>query len=401
MGQRVSWVIAAALLACAHPSHQPEAKTELRAALFPYIPDAGGDQYARLVTFVEEGFEASHPDVDLKLRPISKNDDFYDLNALRTWLATGGGSYDVIEIDTVILGELQNEGLIRPFPADTKTSDWHPAARAAVISNVGPLAIPHLLCGHFVISRIESAATARSVADLKTALSRSESKERDLVGNLLGSWNMPSLYIDAWHDTYPKGDVNSALSVKLDSEAISGLREIKRLCDYEGSNGCLDGTYDDAGEAAAVHLFATGEADSLLGYSERLFLIARETALDEIYVGSAAMGTGNAPVVFVDAFVVRASASDAVRDAAKRFAEFMNRPEIQETLLLSHDAPGAPPRYLLPATLSAFSTPGLTSDRFYSDFKAALDEAVPFPTRGFESIRKSMRDELTLAISSQ
>lgn len=400
MCHRASWIFAAAFLACAHPGHQPEVRTELRAALFPYIPDAGGDQYAQLVTFVEKSFEAAHPDVDLQLRPISKNDDFYDLDALRTWLATGGENYDLIEIDTVVLGELQDEGLIRPFPANTKTNDWHPAARAAVSSDAGPLAIPHLLCGHFVISRIESAATARSVADLKIALSSSETKERNLVGNLLGSWNMPSLYIDAWRDTHPKGDVNNALSVSLDPEAVSGLREIKRLCDYNGSNGCLDGTYDDGGETVAVNLFASGEADSLMGYSERLFLIARESSLDDVYVGSAAMGSGNAPVVFVDAFVVRASASDAVRDAGKRFAEFMNRSEIQETLLLSRDAPGAPPRYLLPATLSAFSTTGLMSNRFYSGFQASLDGAVPFPTRGFEGIRKLMREKLTLELSA-
>jgi thiamine pyridinylase len=312
-------------------------------------------------------------------------------------------TYDLVEVDTVLFADLQQKMLIQPFDPQTDTSDWHPAALAAVKSGNDLLGIPHLLCGHYIISRNPKAAAALRIHDLYAALTADGEETANIVGNFVGSWNMPALYLDAWRDTYPVRDPLTALTSPLHERARDALIEVKRLCDHKGGNRCLDGTFDYPLEDAPARLFAAGLADALLGYSERLHVVSTalqvafpsrddfQRELEKIAVGPAALGFGNAPIVFVDAFVLRAGTSPAVRSAGQRFAEFINRPEVQEALLMSADAPGALPRYLLPATQSAFQTPALQRDRFYPVLDKSLKDAIPYPSQGFPAARKRLQ----------
>ncbi|CAF4734669.1 unnamed protein product, partial [Rotaria magnacalcarata] len=75
-------------------------------------------------------------DIALQLRPLSTNDDFYDLNLLSKWLMADGSGYDIVEIDTVLLGDLVNIGLVAPqFINSRSQADWHAAANMAVHIN--------------------------------------------------------------------------------------------------------------------------------------------------------------------------------------------------------------------------------------------------------------------------
>jgi hypothetical protein len=52
-------------------------KTTLKVALYPYIPDSAGDKFANPLRFIEEEFNKIQPDINLQLRPLTQNEDFY------------------------------------------------------------------------------------------------------------------------------------------------------------------------------------------------------------------------------------------------------------------------------------------------------------------------------------
>ncbi|CAF4654175.1 unnamed protein product, partial [Rotaria sp. Silwood1] len=52
-----------------------------------------------------------------------------DLDVLTKWLMSDGSGYDIVEVDTTILGDLVNAGLIAPqFITSTSQADWHSVA---------------------------------------------------------------------------------------------------------------------------------------------------------------------------------------------------------------------------------------------------------------------------------
>lgn len=379
-------------------SASPLPKTQLRVALFPYIPDAAADSYRALMDSLERRFERMHPEVDLVLRPLNPADDFYDWETLKHWLRqepdTAG--YHVVEVDALLLGELADSGYVAPWSADTR--DWHPATLPAVTHNGVHYGIPHWLCNFFVISRAPDVTAARNVDELRAALSLAPVGRARLVGDMQGSWELPSLYLDAWADEHGPAQLSSAVTQVLDASVQTAFSQLAKECAQGATNPCLD-QYDD-NELAPVAL-ANGQAHALIGYSERLHVVLRESPRlrDSLAVATAPLGRGDQPVVFVDALVRRSDCNYACRRASDAFATFLNAPATHEWILMSYDAAvRRVPRYVIPATRSAFRTPGLRNDRFYPTIEEQLRNAAAFPNHGLREVRRAMRDQLVQSI---
>jgi thiamine pyridinylase len=376
---------------------QPPAAT-LRVALFPFIPDSGRDNYRSLSDKIKQTFEQKYPTIRVVLRPldpVGDSDAFYNTDKIQDWLKDAGdGGYDVIEIDTVLLGDVVASGLIETWPT-MKTEDWHPVAVRSVTVNEAVYAVPHLMCGHFLFTRNVSASTAKNVDELSFALRHSGLKTRPLVADLAGSFNLPALYLDAWADGHAAVSPAAALHGPLDDQTVNTFKKFTALCGSDGKNPCLEGTYHD-NPVAASEEFALDKAQALVAYSESLSrILAARSDTATIYVSAAPMGLGNRPLLFADAFILRANTPDNVRLAARLFVEFMTGADTQQTLLMSGDVTqNATPRYLLPATLSAFSAPRVKRDPYYQKLRELVDGAAPFPNTGFANARKSLRDNL-------
>ncbi|VFN01177.1 MAG: thiamine pyridinylase [Candidatus Kentron sp. G] len=358
----------------------------LRVALHPYIPDAGRDQFDSLEKFIEQEFEKAYPQVDLVVRPITEADNFYELALFKKWLSgTAEETYDVVEPDAIFLGELVAAGLIRPWKETGPKDDWHPATLSAVTLNNAVYGVPHLLAGHFLFTRHSAVAKATNIGDLSRALLQLPGNRPRLVGKLTGSWNMPALYLDAWVDSNPARSPAYAFPKRLDPATLDALRRFSRLCEHDGMNPCLDGTFDDDTQPQrAAKMFARGKAHAFFGYSEQFHFVASVASdTSNIRVSSLPIGTGCTPLLYVDAFVLRAGASESVASAAEIFVQFMNSPRIQEQVMMSLDtSPRAKPRYLIPATLSAFEADSVKSDPHYAAIRDAIRNAISFPNVG-------------------
>lgn len=372
----------------------PTSKTQFRVALFPYLPDTLGDKFLSMLARVEREFEAQNQSIDLVLRPPDPNDDFYDSATLSKWLTAdpAGGGYDVVEVDTVVLGELIDANLLTPWETPPGASDWHPAGRAGVSVNGRIYGVPHWLCGHFIFARDKRVSKAKTVTELLAALDKADPQAPNLTADMLGSWNLPALYLDAWADTHGTGGVGSAITPTLDAAVMRRFKQFSKQCETGGKNPCIDVTFDD--NDLSAQQFALGKSDAFLGYSERLSYMLRQGAeAKKIRISSAPLGEGKRPLLFVDAFAIRRGCDAACQQAASRFAAYMNAPATQEWILMSRDkGTSVVPRYLLPATRSAFRTRSVRRNAHFKRLAEEIKDGAPYPAHGLPAARKKMRD---------
>ncbi|WP_225412698.1 extracellular solute-binding protein [Stigmatella hybrida] len=391
------------------PEPTPGPRTQLRVPLYSYIPDAAGDQFRALGERLEREFEQLHPDVDLVINPTCFKDDLYEPAELaRSLRGEGDCPYDVVETDTSLLGEIVETGAVRPWPALPQGPQWHPASLEASTYQGQLYGVPHWLCAHYLLSRSEAVSSAPTVDALVQALDGLQTPAMNLTGNWLGSWNLPALYFDAWTDSYGAGNVQSAVSTQYDPDVLAGMRALVQGCETANGNPCIDGTYDASENFdLPTHLFADGQADALLGYSERLHTVLKrrpeEATAGTLRISLAPLGQGNQPIVFTDSFFLGKNCTGACEQAALRFTEYMSQASTYSWLLMSEDAPatGRVPRYLMPAALEVYDTPALKADPFYPSIGAATREAGAFPNRGLYPIRKQMRDDLQRTLAGE
>ncbi|HEX8242570.1 MAG TPA: hypothetical protein VF541_03730 [Longimicrobium sp.] len=402
-------MLAATLTACATAAPPPGApapapaatvvppKAELRVALFPYIPDVTRDSFQAFQARLEQEFESAHPEIDLQLRPMNTNDnDFYDTAAVRGWLANG--TYDVVEVDAIMLGDLAAAGVLTPRSAVDSTN-WHPGLTPALSYGGVIYGIPHWLCGDFILSRITDVTNATSSTAISQALAAAPANQVKLSGALGGSWTLPALYLHAYADSHGPAGLAGAISPEIDSTAVQQMRTLLKFCVGNGVNTCLNGTAYPPD--SSVEMYATGRSDAFLGFSERLTAIAMAGGdLSQVRLSPAPLGNdaagGNLPVLYVDALVRRQNCDSACRDHASSFEQYLLSDSTYQWMLTSADAPQAKriARYLLPATVSAFNVEGVAGDFHFRDMRAAVTGGVPLPNRNFASTRKSMQAAL-------
>lgn len=374
-------------------------KQIFRVALFPYIPDAAEDKFKALASKIEKDFENENPSIDLVLRPVDAiGDNFYDMKTLSKWLKDNPleRGYHLVEIDTVLLGDLIVDNSITAWASPPGQHDWYPVGRSATIVKGKVYGVPHWLCGHFIFSRDESIANSGTITELVDALRSTTPGIPSLAGNLLGSWNLPALYLDAWADTNGPEGIESAISTNLDTDVIRGLKSFSKECETGGRNPCLEGDYDGENLDKATIKFARGEVDATFGYSERLHLIIKRSSTgDDIKISSAPLGEGSNPILFVDAFVLHRDCDKTCQKAAKAFVAYMNAPKTHEWILMSRDAHAqAVPRYLMPATYSAYQIPAVSSNPYYRVLESVARNGVAYPNSGLRVVRKKMRNRI-------
>ncbi|CAF2961309.1 unnamed protein product [Rotaria sp. Silwood2] len=374
---------------------------DLRVAPFPYVPDSVGDQYKSLFQFIIDEFQSIHPNIRLHLRPFNISDGFYAMSTLTQWLGSNGPEYDVVEVDTVMLGDLVNAGLIAPQrPTLKQVFDWHSAAATSIEFNQAAYAYPHLMCATFLFTRDDKTAQVSTIDQLIDVLGSKATVNYRLVGNLDSSWVLPSRLIHCFQDSNDPQSNNAAFALHgYEHSSFECVRKLARLCDrIRGENHCLDGTFDQNSDMPAL-LFANKQADSMFAYSEQLSTILKNGAHDDynkIKLIPFPAGTlHNQPLFAVDAYVFRRNMSDDVLNAAQAFVEFMATPRMQAAVVATGDDTNGSsvPRYLLPISKKAYDESLLIHNRFYQDFFRNLT-GYPLPNTGFFNTRKEIQRTL-------
>lgn len=364
----------------------------LKVALFPWIPDATEDKFVSLKARLEAEFERQNPGIDLVLRLDKWDDSYYNPAKISGWLASG--AYDMVEIDTIILGDLVSAEVIEPWP-DIDSSKFYEAAKqgSTTASSNGDLVwwgVPHFMCGFFMISNSDSLNSSDSLPQLLAAV---EDTNLPVLGNFKSSWDLPVLYLDALIDNQPSpSSLKDAIAPPLDARAASAIQSLADLCSVDGQNKCLDGTYDEDWDRP-INELVQGKAAAFWGYSERLHFTVKELrkagiSVDGLGINTIPLGVEAIPLLFTDAFVRRVGCADdyACSESSLAFVEFINGDWALEEVLLSRDAAtagiDAVPRYLLPAAKSAFDIKAVHADRHFQKLKQFAEIGIGVPSSG-------------------
>ncbi|WP_417040335.1 hypothetical protein, partial [Cylindrospermopsis raciborskii] len=313
------------------------------------------------------------------------------MDTLKQWLTNPSkqDGYDLVEVDTLLLGDLVKANVVKTWNKPENIKDWYPAGLQGVTVNGDIYGVPHLLCGHFIISRNDKVAKTKSVEKLLNILTAITPDTPNLAGDLTGSCNLPALYLDGWADTYGTKQINAALSTTLNPKVMTSFRKFAQNCQVGDVNPCFD-KYSDLDSGAAA--FVNNEVDAFFGYSERLNYILKNSSNSDVQLSSLPLSEGSNPLLFADALVLRKDCDQTCENAANTFAAYLDNPDTQEWILSSKDAgENAVPRYLIPATYSAFTTNSLAKDSYYQTLEKVVKNADAYPNSGFAEIRKTLK----------
>lgn len=344
-----------AVLLCVGCAHEP---TTLRVALYPYVPD--GDA---LFFELEEAFEAAHPGVNLEA-VRTYTDSTGQTQSLGAYYYSGPkadpvpgllrAEADVLEVDTVLLGAMVDAGRLQPLAAPEApdwldVDDWIPGSVEATTTGGTQWAVPHWVCGNFVVYSKDNAAI-REASDWSALVSAaSGGLLLDLKGtSTLGEWYLLALA------------PNDGALAALDTPSPAP-RAVEALATLLG--GCPPGycRSDEFHDKPGLYgrLFARKVAEAYVGYSESLHATLSElmqscagtggcVEVSEVAIRALPPARGRAaPVGWVDGLGIRAGIAPIQRELAQKFIAFAVSWEAYESVLTPPW--GHAPRYLLPA----------------------------------------------------
>ena len=146
-------------------SRSASEKFKLKVSLYPYIP-----QQQEFADWIEEEFEHQHPDIDLVVRAMDAADLAYDHELAGAALKdeTHPDHQHLLEIDTVILGELIEDEALLPFAVESV--EFYPFAANAVTISGDVYGVPHWTCGNFLITPQNSVSAAQNASELLDSL---------------------------------------------------------------------------------------------------------------------------------------------------------------------------------------------------------------------------------------
>jgi len=390
------------VLGCAHTEtseskqmlQKDNDKFVLKVALYPWIPEPN-----KFAEWVETKFESEHPDIDLVVRTMSVATDWengvdlaYNLDAAAASLANENfaDQQHIVEVDTLILGELAERNVIQPF-SSTK-GDFYDFTRKAVTYKGEEWGIPHWTCGYFLMTTHPEVSKVSNAIELKNELEKLDTVHPDLGGYLKGSWTSLALYLDSYVDTFPNRSPSEAVGDKtINPTVLPYLRAIGDACDNEGESSC------DDWESRAIE-FGGNKLDALIGYSERLHIsLSDEKSVlkaNEVLVTPAPLGGGKTPYFFTDALVLSKNCeTKRCKDASSTFADFYVRDDILAYSMMGKDYRTSDvPRYLLPATKGALQSPIVSEDPIYSQLSRFMEQAIPYPNSGVPAARETVVD---------
>ena len=372
---------------------------QLRVSIYPYIPDLAGDKLAGLTTFIANEFEKQHG-VSIKVE-VTANP--YDLDKLKSiYLADGEDAYDVMEVDTVLLGELAKSGHLEPLEKyfTVTEEDFAFSAVHSVYLEKHLYGVPTLQCANFLMELTDVQDSSKSPIleewksfdKLQQALNQAEHGFPGrilLAGDFRGSLGLPMFYLDAYVDKHGKESVYDGIEGPIDDQNL--LDHMKVFIDYgnlpSGQNPGIDGKFHGHHDLLIKEVIDSQHI-LMYAYSENLGEALQKAAERKAHkrtlrIISPPLDESNNLLTYTDAAVVnKFKFADPQRAALiTKFVEFYTSLPIRTSLALGMDLPPSVlyPRYLLPARTAFFTE---TDDECYQQFHAALNHSTPAPNHG-------------------
>lgn len=405
---RHRWLLVAACALAGHAAHadalrQLPARRVLHVSLYPFIPEPAAAALA-----LKQGFERQHPDV---IVDVTFNPNAYSLDP-----ANKGVLYekaDIHEFDAVLLRDMLARHRLLPLPT-TFLRSLEPAlpiaAQAATVPDARgsdeTVGVPHWICTDFLIYRADrpELGTLRGLPDLE----RSLGPDRGLLIDMKGEDTLGELYLGTLLANAADPQAAPArIGASADPMVLARLRRILAL-EPPGLGRNLE--YDMRGGFYARQ-FARRAGDAFVGYSEMMHEVLDETAqscrledrcvtADQLRVAAVPFADGRIrPAVWVDMFGIDTHVHGATLTDAEEFIRYAVSIDAYRQLLIPQA--GDAPRYLLPASRTAYSDPGiLAAAPLYPALRAIVETGMVVRMTGLTARLHDVAAQIDTALSS-
>ena len=357
------------------PAATASVPRNLTVALFPYIPDAGKNNFQGLIKGLTAMFEKQHPDINVT---ITMSGDPYDDTSWPTLFSQSGPS--AVEMDMLTLGDLVRANYVAPLSWQEPVFSF---AKMASVVNGTQYAIPTWVCMTFFYAKNPNAP---------------QPPQGTMSGDWAGSWMLPSYYLVAYTDTYGYVPLGNVLTSPPDSTVVNAMATVMAHCSENNANNCLNGVFHNGAPGMPQAQYVQGQYDATTGFSETSYYIfANGGSLPQTVAPMLVTANGkNLPLAFTDGLVANKASCQAqcVADV-QTFAQFLNSPGTRTYICFSQDAPaGAPPRRLSPASASFYEQAIVKNDPLYPVFYNAFSGAQGYPNQGFVTARQNLKSSL-------
>jgi thiamine pyridinylase len=356
-------------------------ENRIKIGMYPYIPDSSKDGFLSLKNGLERLFLESNPGYAIEVTFTYPNTIYDPLN-ICTWLEDG--MFNVIAIDALLLEAVDRECTLTAWK-NLNTKDIHLAALTSATLNGKLLGVPHYMCSYFVFSKYPQIQEIQTFPQLVEFLDSLNTKSINIMhSNLLDNYSASATYLTSLHNS------GKEIEFFLDDRNIhqdiaEKLKLFARQCSNNNINLCLD-AYTDID---INNNFLNGNADSMVGFFESLSsLLMDDVQNEDIYFTNLNFGDDpSTMLMFTDVFVKTIQCDEKCEKIANMFAEFILKPEILSYITMGQDGNNVP-RYVIPATFSAFKQPEVRANKFYNKVEPMIFNAASMPNAGIPEIRK-------------
>ncbi len=369
-----------------------QATRSLTVMLYPYIPDVNNDGFAALVQYVEQGFEALHPDIDLTVI-MDQKQNTYSVDTLSTLYNDPNGP-QVIELDLMMLSSVTQAGWIDPV--SYASQPVFPVASEAVQHSGQVWAIPTRVCSLFLFGFEPDIVSASSSDDLVTILNSfdPDNQIRNIAGGFFGQNTLSIYYADFYIGDYGFESIPQALDTPPNESTVDEMSRLFNECTFDNENPCLGEAYQDESQPAIA--FATGQALSTIGFSESLYYIETNNASGgTVFISAAPLGGSVQPMIYTDGLTINAQNCDAqCQIDAYTFSDYYLSSDTQLWISMGYDGSTGVPRYVLPAQTDFYDLPQVSGNPYFDEFLPAVDYGAPFPTDGYVEARDPLFEQV-------
>ena len=339
---------------------------QLRVSIYPYIPDLAGDKLAGLTRFIADEFKKEHG-VSVQVEATA---DPYNLMKLKNnYLADGEDAYNVMEVDTVLLGELAKSGHLQALEDHfTVTADVFASSAVQSVSYS-----PHLKSHLYGVLTLQCASFLMELADVDRTEQASAHRIL-LAGDFRGSWGLSMFYLDAYVDKHGEGSLYDGIDGPVDDPEL--IEELKEFTDYgrleSGKNPDIDGEFHDHHDRLIKEV-TESQHILMYGYSENMGEALQKAADGNrhkrtLRIISPPLDKSNNLLTYTDAAVVNKSKFADPQRAAHiiKFVEFYTSLPVRTNFAFGRDLPPPVlyPRYVLPARIAFFTETAAAEDEY-------------------------------------
>ena len=368
-------------------------KINLKFGLYPYIPDLGNDNLQGLKDFIKKEFESEHPDITLTVSSMWKP---YNLEKVVGCFKNE--SFDILEMDTLLLGEMVDEGVVQELDLSEHQLQgvFLDSCMDAVTYKETCYGVPTLSCANFLLELklVTGDGDGTGVrSSLKTGFNNlPEVVEhhrhvfkgtREHVSDSRGKWTLPMMYLDAYTA------VNGSKSFLEGAHAPINVADDSIVLKHMKCTWSKDSSEEDVSESDHFMKY---------GYSELLaqFMADKMSKGKKIHASCIMAPPGDNLLTFTDAIVFNKKCfSDGKQEAIIKFMKFYTSLSFRNKFAAGADLKEPhPPRYVM-ISRKDFYTEGFgASDENYKELHPKLLSSVAAPNHGLCKKIPEMNREL-------